>query len=123
MSHDGDVTAGNQAVYTVTVTNIGLTATSGMITVTDALPPGLTWLTAAGRDWACSAADRMVTCTSPVAIDPGASSTIALSVDVGAAAWPGVTNLAVVSNKSDRNPSNNAAGDPTVVLAGAAANQ
>jgi uncharacterized repeat protein (TIGR01451 family) len=120
MRHDGDFTVGDEVVYSLTVTNIGRMPTAGMITVTDTLPPGLAWLTATGSDWGCSAADQVVTCMSPVRIEPGASSTIGLVLEVGAAAWPGITNLAVLSNESDRNTSNNAAGDPTVVLAGAA---
>jgi hypothetical protein len=38
-----------------------------------------------------------------------------LTVDVGSAAWPGVTNLATVSNAGDRNTSNDLIGDPTAV--------
>ena len=116
MSHDGDFTVGDKGIYKLTLTNVGLTATSGMITVTDMLPPGVTWITATGSDWGCSVADQVVTCANPVQIEPGASSSIGLVVEVGSAAWPGVTNLAVVSNETDRNGANNAGWDPTVVL-------
>jgi uncharacterized protein (TIGR03437 family) len=118
MSHDGDFTVGGQGVYTLTIANIGLTATAGEISVTDTLPLGLAYVSAAGTGWSCSATDRTVTCTTPGAVEPGASSNITLTVNVGAAGWPGVTNLAIVSNASDRNVVNNAMGDPTVVLPG-----
>ena len=118
-SHDAHFTVGDEGLYNLTMTNVGLTATSGMITVTDTLPRGTTWITATGSDWVCSAADQVVTCRSPVRIEPGASSRIGLVVEAGSAAWPGVTNLAIVANESDRNSSNNAAWDPTVVLVGA----
>jgi hypothetical protein len=97
------------------IANIGGTAAAGTITVTDILPPGLTYVSAAGSGWTCSVADRTVTCTVPGPVAPGASSTITLTVDVGAAAYPGVTNPASVSNASDLNISNNAAGAPTEV--------
>ncbi len=118
MSHDGDFTVGGQGVYTVTITNVGPTATSVTITVTDILPPGLSYVSGAGSSWFCSAADEIVTCANAGPIDPKASSSIALTVSVEARAWPGVTNLAMVSNASDKNAENDIAGDPTVVLAG-----
>jgi hypothetical protein len=51
----------------------------------------------------------------PDPVEPGTSKTITVTVDVGLAAAPGVTNLAMVANESDLNTANNAAGDPTVV--------
>jgi uncharacterized repeat protein (TIGR01451 family) len=115
LSRDGDFTVGGEGVYTVTISNVGWTATAGPVTVTDTLPPGLTYVSGIGDGWACLATDPLVTCTNPGAIDPGASSIITLTVGVEPQAWPGVTNLATVSNMSDRNTSNNAIGDPTVV--------
>jgi len=118
MSHNGDFAVGSQGVYTLTITNAGLAAMTGTTTVTDTLPPGLSYVSAVGTGWTCSAADETVTCTSPGPINAEASSTITLTVNAGPTAWPGVTNLATVSNASDRNISNNAIGDPTVVSPG-----
>jgi uncharacterized repeat protein (TIGR01451 family) len=115
MSHQGDFAVGGQGVYTLTVTNIGLTATTGPVTVTDILPPGLAYVSGVGSGWACSAFNQTVACTNGGPTDPAASSTITLTLDVSSAAWPGVTNLATVSNASDRNVSNDVIGDPTVV--------
>jgi uncharacterized repeat protein (TIGR01451 family) len=115
MGHSGEFTVAGQGVYTLTITNIDRRATSGAITVTDLLPPGLTFLSATGTDWTCSATDLEVTCTNPGPIEPGASSAITLTVEVGPAAWLGVTSFARVSNTSDQNLPNNAIADPTVV--------
>jgi uncharacterized repeat protein (TIGR01451 family) len=52
---------GDQAVYTVTVTNVGLTETAGNVTVTDVLPPGLTYRTGKGNGWTCPPAEQVVT--------------------------------------------------------------
>jgi uncharacterized repeat protein (TIGR01451 family) len=116
MSHDGDFTVGSQGVFTLTITNIGLMATAGDITATDTLPPGLAFVSSAGSGWACSAAGQAVTCINPGPVNPGESSTIMLTVDVGSAAVPGVMNTVVVANPSDLNISSNTAVDPTVVL-------
>src|SRR5262249_20376518 len=53
---DGRVTAGQNATYRLTVTNSGRAPTSGVITVTDALPDGLTFVSGSGPGWSCSAA-------------------------------------------------------------------
>jgi uncharacterized repeat protein (TIGR01451 family) len=118
MHHEGGFAVGEQGVYTLTLTNIGATATSGVITVTDTLPPGLTYISATGSGWNCSASDETVTCTNGGPLNGGASSTITLTVNVGFAATPGATNFAMVANASDRNISNDAVGDPTDVSPG-----
>ena len=58
-----------------------------------------------------------VTCTNLGPVEPGASTTLALTVRVEPQAWPGVTNLTAVANASDRNLSNTI-GDPAVVSPG-----
>lgn len=108
--------AGAQGVYTLSITNTGLTPTAGMLIVTDMLPPSLTYVSAIGPGWTCSAADQVVSCSNPGASDPGASTAITLAVSVASSAWPGATNMAVVSNDSDLNTANKSIGDPTLVL-------
>jgi hypothetical protein len=71
-----------------------------------------------GDGWSCTPADEIVTCTNLGPIAPGATSVITLAVNVGDAAWPGVTNFAIVDNSSDRNTANNAVGNPTAVVRG-----
>ena len=113
--HSGSFLVGDPVSYTVTISNTGLTATTGAVTVTDTLPPGLTHLSSEGSGWTCLVNGQVVTCTNPGPIDPGASSSIDVAARVEAQALPGVTNLATVANGSDRNPANNTIGDPTVV--------
>jgi uncharacterized repeat protein (TIGR01451 family) len=116
MSRSGNFNVGGEGVYTVMITNVGMTTTSGVITITDALPPGLAVASVSGSGWTCAMMDPAVICTNSSPVKPGASSTITLTVDVGPEAYPGVTNLATVSNASDLNISNNIIGDPTIVV-------
>jgi large repetitive protein len=82
MSHSGDFVVGDLGVYSLSIANNGRTATSDVITLTDTLPPGLTFVSAIGNGWTCMEADRIVTCTNPGPISPGASSILALTVRV-----------------------------------------
>ncbi len=59
----GPLVAGSSATYTLDVTNLGPSASRGQITVTDALPAGSTFESAAGDGWACSHSAGVVTCT------------------------------------------------------------
>ena len=102
-------TLGVNGVYTLTVSNIGAKVTSGVITVTDTLPAGLTFVSGTGTGWTCTAAGQVGTCTR-AAVDtiaagsvatPTAAPAITVTVSVGAAAAPGVTNTASVSNPNE----------------------
>ena len=119
----------NTATYTLTVNNIGATASTGTYTVTDPLPAGLTLNAAptAGAGWTCAANTPLagdnvagggrVVCTNSTAIAAGGtSSTIVFPVAVGAAAVPSVTNAASVSdpNESPNLLANNSGGAATV---------
>jgi uncharacterized repeat protein (TIGR01451 family) len=118
MSHSGDFVVGDLGAYSLSISNTGRTATSGVITLTDTLPPGLTFVSAIGINWTCAVAGRIVTCTNPGPIAPGASSIVTLTVRVEPQAYPGVTNIATVSNASDLSAWNNTTGDPAVVVQG-----
>ena len=115
-SHSGNFAQGQAgAVYTVTVGNSGSAATSGTITVTDTLPAGLTYVSAAGTGWSCGAASQVVTCTSNagVTIAVGATSAITLTVNVASNAPASVTNVATASGGGA--PNTPSASDPTTV--------
>lgn len=115
-SHGAAFTAGQNGTYTITVTNVGSIATTGGLTVTDNLPAGLTYVSAAGTGWTCSATGAAVTCGNPAILAPGAAApAITLTVSVGNAAVPSVTNVATVSTPGDIVPGNNTASDPTPV--------
>lgn len=122
-THSGNFTVGATAVYTLTVNNLlGTGASGGLITVSDTLPAGLSYVAAGsgGSGWACSANPPTVTCTTTSSVSAGGSaSPITIYVDVAAIAIPGVTNLARVSGGAEPAvyANNNAAADFTIVNA------
>jgi uncharacterized repeat protein (TIGR01451 family) len=63
-THTGNFTVGTNAVYTITVFNIGTQVTNALVTVTDTLPTGMTFVSGSGTGWnACTAVLQVVTCT------------------------------------------------------------
>lgn len=103
----GDLVVGETGHYRVVVRNDGRTPAPGPVTVTDALPEGLTYVAARGDGWSCAAPGGVVTCTRVDVLGVGAESTIALDVEVGPAAYPSVVNTArVTSPAEDDDPSN-----------------
>ncbi|MEP0871889.1 DUF11 domain-containing protein [Trichocoleus desertorum AS-A10] len=98
--------------FLLTVKNIGFAATSGTITVTDQLPTGLTYQSAAGAGWTCSfnATNTTVTCTTSNVIAASSSAnpiTITVRRDSSAA----TTNTATVSGGGDKNNTNDFGSD------------
>ena len=116
-SRSGSFTIGQLGTFLLTVSNIG-GPTTGAITVTDPLPPGLTFVSGTGVSWTCGAVGQLVTCTHPGPLAPGASTTITLVVYVGAAAYPTITNSATVSTPGDSNPVNDTDYAPTTIRPG-----
>ena len=106
---------GQTITYTVTVKNVGASASSGPVTVTETPPTGLTITALSGTGWTCT----VPTCTRSDALAPAASyPEITVTTSVGASVAPGtVTNIAVVSGGGDSNPGNNTASDPTTITA------
>ncbi len=62
-THVGDFTVGVDGVYTLTVQNVGSGTLAGLITVSDAVPAGLTVVSATGTGWTCGIVGQLVTCT------------------------------------------------------------
>ena len=119
-SHSGNFTLGTNGTYTLAVSNGGGSATTGTITVTDVLPPGLGFVSASGTAWTCGFATGTVTCTRTTAITAGNNApNISLVVSVADAAVPTVTNTASVAGGGEPavNNGNNSDSDPTTVLA------
>jgi outer membrane protein OmpA-like peptidoglycan-associated protein len=107
------------AIFVLTVSNIGAGASSGSLTVTDALPRGLTPISGVGAGWNCSISGQLFSCTSAEAIAPhSAAPSITLFADVAANAAASLTNTANVSGGGEpvANMGNNGAADPTAVL-------
>ncbi len=113
-SHTGNFRQGQTgATYMIAVTNNGPDATTGQVTVTDALPAGLTATAISGTGWTCSLGT--LTCTRSDSLANGASyPDINLTVDVANNAPASVTNSATVSGGGDPTPSTD--DDPTTVL-------
>ena len=111
--------AKQSTIYSITVTNRGLTTTTtDALTVTDTIPAGLTATAASGAGWGtCTVTATSVSCTRN---DPLASNQsyppIVVSVNITAAALTTVANTATVSGGGDVNPFNNTASDPATVL-------
>jgi uncharacterized repeat protein (TIGR01451 family) len=115
-THVGNFIAGQVRSYSIGVRNVGIDPTTGTITVTDALPNGLTYVSAAGTGWACGHLSGTVTCTRPSPLNVNqAAPSITLNVRPTAAAVPSVTNVASVTAANDANGANNTASDPTQV--------
>ena len=115
----GDLVVGQTATYTLSVRNVGSAPTTGLVTVNDPMPFGLTLDSVGGAGWDCtSSTPAAVLCTYGGVLNPGAPAlTIAVTVLVGPPALGGVTNIATVFTPGDGNPSNNAATHTTTALA------
>jgi len=110
-SHSGTFTQGQQNVaYTVTVSNnTGTAPTSGLVTVTETLPPGLTLVSMAGSGWSCSS----TTCNRSGPLAAGASyPTITVTVNVASTATSPQVNQVSVSGGGSATAS---ASDSTVI--------
>jgi uncharacterized repeat protein (TIGR01451 family) len=119
-AHTGNFLQGSAESYTLTVSNIGTGPTTGVVTVSDGLPAGLTGTSVSGTGWTCSAATAVpVTCTrsDPLALG-SAYPAITLAVNVAANAPTAVTNTATVAGGGEVNTANDSASDPTTVIAG-----
>ena len=114
-SHTGAFTQGQTgATYTLTVTNSGAGPTSGLVTVTDTLPAGLTATALSGTGWTCTLAT--VTCTRSDVLAAAASyPALTLTVTVATTAPASVTNTASVSGGGELNTANNTASDVTAI--------
>lgn len=104
--HLAGLITGVDAQYAFVVSNVGTSASSGMITVVDTLPAGLGFVSAAGANWTIQNVGQVVTATTPEAIAMGDSLGFTLTVSVGPAALPSVVNAAVVSGGGDNNTAN-----------------
>ena len=102
----GDVTAGTDVEFTVTVTNEGPSDADSIIVV-DTLEAGLVPVSASGDGWDCSVSGLTYLCTRPVAPasadgTPRAAPPITITATVGASVPNGTTlvNTATVSTST-----------------------
>lgn len=115
--HAGNFTINSQESYTLTVTNKGPGPAQGPITVTDNLPGGMTFVSASGTGWSCSAGvgNNTVTCTYSSSLAANASTSFAIRVRVSQNVQCAVINVATVSAAGDTNSTNNTARDTTLI--------
>src|SRR5207342_3054692 len=84
------VVAGQTFTYTIAVSNVGGTASSGAVTVTETPPAGLTVTALVGAGWTCTVATPTSTCTRSDALAPATSyPDITVTTSVGAGVAPG----------------------------------
>ncbi|MGI8664975.1 MAG: beta strand repeat-containing protein, partial [Jatrophihabitans sp.] len=87
----------NLASYLITVTNDGPNNTVTPIKVSDPLRAGLSFRSAGGAGWSCSAAGSVVSCLHAASLAAGTSSAITLVVAVRATPGTTIGNVATVS--------------------------
>jgi uncharacterized repeat protein (TIGR01451 family) len=114
-THSGPFIQGQTGTYTVTVSNIGLSPTDGTtVTVTDALPAGLSLSAATGTGWTCVQGPPVSCTRSDVLASATSYPAITLTVNVDPTAPVLVVNSASVSGGGDSN--SETASDPTKVI-------
>ncbi len=113
--HSGNFLLGEiGATYSLTVNNIGLDPTAGIVTAMDVLPVGLTATAIGGTGWNCTLAT--LTCTRSDALPAGSSyPAITITVNVAANAANPLTNNASVSGGGEANLTNDTATDATTI--------
>ncbi|HYI12563.1 MAG TPA: FG-GAP-like repeat-containing protein [Thermoanaerobaculia bacterium] len=113
--HAGTFTQGQTGkTYTITVRNAGGGATTAPVTVTDAIPAGLTATAIGGTGWTCTLSP--LSCTRSGVLAGGASyPAITLTVKVATNAPATVTNTVTVSGGGELNTGNNGASDPAAI--------
>ena len=117
MTRSAPLSPGSTASYAMTVSNIGLASEPGPLTLIDTLPAGLSYSSASGTGWGCSAAGQTVTCTRTGALASGATAPVlTITINVAGGAAGALTNSATVSGTGgDRNTFNNTAVDTFVI--------
>jgi uncharacterized repeat protein (TIGR01451 family) len=114
-SHSGTFVRGQTGVYTVTVSNVGSGPTTGLVTVTEALPTGLTVASVSAPGWTCTPGTRACTRSDPLA--PGAAyPPILVTVNIASDTPSPGTNSVTLSGGGDSNSANNTATDPTTIV-------
>jgi uncharacterized repeat protein (TIGR01451 family) len=99
------VGAGGVLSYTLVITNNGPDAASA-VTVTDTLPPHVTYGAVSGAGWDCVHAEAEVTCTRP-SLDIGVGPSIVVTMTAPASGGTITNTVTVTSATTDPNPADN----------------
>ncbi|QOY85406.1 M12 family metallopeptidase [Paludibaculum fermentans] len=109
-THTGNFTQGSTGQYSITVTNNGGAATSGLVTVTETVPAGMTLTGMSGTGWSCSTN----TCTTSTALAASASYPVILAnVSISTSAATALTNQVSVTGGG---AGSGLASDPTTIV-------
>jgi uncharacterized repeat protein (TIGR01451 family)/fimbrial isopeptide formation D2 family protein len=117
----GEVLAGTEVSYTLTVANYGPSDAPVGSVVVDTVPVGLVPVSASGTGWDCAdPAGQSLTCTSTGILVDGATAgviTVVVSIpaDAAAATFTNVATVTGVLPEPTGDPNSNRAEDPTVV--------
>ncbi|WP_083372002.1 isopeptide-forming domain-containing fimbrial protein [Paraoerskovia marina] len=124
-SHEGDAVAGTELTWTVQVENRGPSSTEGPLTVADALPDGVTLVSAGGPGWGCDEnPEAFVTCTSDESLAAGSddSPTLAEPIEITVLVLPDAGPSTLENRASvdgvlpDPDVTNNTDLDPVTVI-------
>ena len=117
-SHVGNFTRGSAASYSITVSNVSpYGATTGLVTMDDTLPVGISPTSASGTGWTCSVSGQTVSCTRSDALAAGVSyPAITLNALVSQSAPAVLTNTAVISGGGEANLTNDTSTDVALVV-------
>ena len=103
--------AGGVGTYNIIVSNRGPSATDDVITVTDLLPAGLSFVSGIGSGrgpaWTCGASGALVTCTNPGPLSAPTISSLHLTIGADESAVGTIVNSIMVSYAGDPNQANN----------------
>ena len=108
--HPGDV----GDTFTITVSNSGTAATSGTVSLADALPAGLTATAFSGDGWTVNFATLTATRNDPLAAGSSYPA-LTLTVNVATSASGSLTNTATVSGGGEINTANDTATDTVAI--------
>ncbi|MGJ5813754.1 M12 family metallopeptidase [Paludibaculum fermentans] len=109
-THTGNFTQGGTGQYSITVTNNGGASTSGLVTVTETVPAGMTLTGLSGSGWSCTANS----CTTSTALAASASYPVILAnVSISSSAAIALTNQVSVTGGS---AGSGLASDPTTIV-------
>jgi uncharacterized repeat protein (TIGR01451 family) len=114
----GSLTRGSTVTYLIPVSNISpYGATSGVVTVNDTLPLGLTPTSASGTGWSCSESGQTISCTNATVLAPVSSyNPITVTAGISQSAPATLINTAVVGGGGEANLLNDTATDTANVI-------
>ncbi len=116
-THSGTgFTIGTNGTYTLTASNMGTAAATGTITVTDVLPPQLSFVSGGGGGFTCTASGQTVTCSNPAGLAANTNAPITLTVGVAGPVNPALTNTATISVAPNDANTGNQSGSDTVAI-------